>query len=30
MVLRFVRDIDGPGMATIEPLLEQAEIVGKP
>ena len=28
MVRRFVRDIEAPGMATIEPLLEQAGIVG--
>ena len=27
IVQRFVRDIEAPGMATIEPLFEQAEIV---
>ncbi len=27
IVLRFVRDIEAPGMATIEPLLQAAEVV---
>ncbi len=28
MVRRFVREVEAPGMATIEPLLERARIVG--